>query len=173
MQIALHADFYLVCGIRLWGELMVIRQRLELLDQIKGLAILFVVFTHLPFWDTSIRLKLGFPFWVDQAVPLFMVTSGFVLLRDASSEGVNLKRIARLLVPYTISFVVMMAIIKTQDGISVEASVATVLGLSRDVAGSLGKPFGTMLLFVCGGPGPGGYYIPVLVQLYLFVPLLK
>lgn len=144
-----------------------------LFDQIKGMAILFVVLTHLPFWDAGTRLGLGFPFWVDQAVPLFMVTSGFVLFRDTSGEGGAPRRLARLLIPYTISFVAMMAVLKARNGASVETSVATVLGLSLGEAESLGKPLATLALFVCGGPGPGGYYIPVLVELYLLAPLLR
>ena len=36
------------------------------------------------------RLGLGFPFWIDQAVPLFMVVSGFVLLRETAPPSLFL-----------------------------------------------------------------------------------
>lgn len=47
------------------------------LDIIKAFCILFVIITHDSISD-SFRLKTLFPFWINMAVPMFMIISGYV-----------------------------------------------------------------------------------------------
>ena len=47
-------------------------------DFLKGICILLVIFTHCT-WTEAERLKYLFPFWVDMAVPVFMILSQIFL----------------------------------------------------------------------------------------------
>ena len=46
---------------------MIYRKRLDYIDTLKGVCILFVVFTHMK-WSDSDRLLLGFPSWIAMTV---------------------------------------------------------------------------------------------------------
>lgn len=45
-------------------------------DILKGICIVCIVITHFSWSDTERRMFL-FPFWIDMAVPVFMVISGY------------------------------------------------------------------------------------------------
>ena len=53
------------------------QDRKSVIDIIKGIAILAVIITHTS-WTKEERLSYLFPFWIDQAVPVFMIMSGYV-----------------------------------------------------------------------------------------------
>lgn len=61
--------------------------RLQHLDFYKGICILFIIITHYN-WTDQQRLAYGFPFWIDMAVPIFMVITGYV---SALSKKRNLQ----------------------------------------------------------------------------------
>ena len=46
------------------------------IDYIKAIAIIFVIFTHCN-WTEEQRKLLFFPFWINLAVPLFMIVTGY------------------------------------------------------------------------------------------------
>lgn len=52
-------------------------QRYTNLDVVKGICILMAIFTHYD-WSDKQRILLLFPFWIDMAVPVFMVITGYV-----------------------------------------------------------------------------------------------
>lgn len=54
-----------------------IDERYRSVDFIKGICILFIIITHHS-WSKAEMSKYLFPFWIDMAVPLFMIISGFV-----------------------------------------------------------------------------------------------
>ena len=79
-------------------------------DLLKGICILAVIFTHCA-WSDEERLMLPFPFWIDMAVPMFLILSGFVSTKSFISKGLyDLKQVfqVRLIiskfVQYTIPF---------------------------------------------------------------------
>ena len=51
-------------------------KRNQFIDVLKGICIIFVIITHYN-WSNAARLKYFFPFWIDMAVPIFMIISGY------------------------------------------------------------------------------------------------
>lgn len=64
-------------------------KRNKQLDIIKGICIIFVIVTHFA-WTTNERLKYGFPFWIDMAVPIFMVITGYVSAASYEKKKLSL-----------------------------------------------------------------------------------
>lgn len=60
----------------------------RLIDFLKGSCILFVILTHYA-WSDAERLSYLFPFWIDMAVPVFMVISGFVGAKSFHRRGID------------------------------------------------------------------------------------
>lgn len=135
------------------------QERLHNLDVYKGICILFIILTHFN-WNESQRLRMGFPFWVDMAVPIFMVISGYVyaLLDNglALKEQYSIRRISskwlRFIVPFFVVYLLEILVhILLRDKITASYLV-----------------YG----FISGGEGPGSYYTPVMVQFILIIPLI-
>lgn len=61
------------------------------IDFIKGICILFIIITHF-IWDDNERLRYLFPFYIDMAVPIFMIISGY--LNALSFNGKNMSKIS-------------------------------------------------------------------------------
>lgn len=145
--------------------------RNQAIDLLKGICILFVILTHFS-WSPQEELDMGFPFWVDLAVPVFMVISfyvnclsfnrkGIVTVADAYQVKNWLKSFVRYTVPYLIIYFV-------------EAVALLVYSLT-DI--SVGEGYAVtwqeyILAFFSGGWGPGSYYYPILVQLLFFFPFI-
>ena len=53
------------------------KQHNHFVDALKGVCIIFVIVLHLP-WSDEKRLQYLFPFWMNMAVPIFMIISGYV-----------------------------------------------------------------------------------------------
>ena len=136
------------------------------LDIIKAFCIVFVIITHDAISD-SFRLKALFPFWINMAVPVFMIISGYVYA--ISFEKNNISEIQqayspRFLVPkiirYTVPFVMAFAVEVIGDYIAYKLGVGN-FSIKRWVK-----------LFFEGGKGPGSYYYPLMLQFLLFYPLV-
>ena len=52
-------------------------KRNHFLDVLKGICILLVILNHFE-WEKEQALHLLFPFWMNPAVPIFMIISGFL-----------------------------------------------------------------------------------------------
>lgn len=140
---------------------MILGKRNTTVDVIKGICILFVIITHFE-WQNSERMALGFPFWIDMAVPVFMIISGYV--SSLSAEKRNIKGVSDLYLPsvivpklirYTIPFLIIYlinSVIFFSDGS---------WGISQIVFG-----------IFSGGTGPGAYYYPVLIQFVFLFPVV-
>ncbi len=123
---------------------------------------------HFPFAE-GFTNKALFPFWVTFAVPAFLFISGYV--SALSSQRKNLgdigqlysprdlfARCLRFLIPYTIVFVFAQIIFR-------------VTGLYR--VGPV--EYGLKALFfdyLCGGFGPGSYYVPMMIEFVFVFPLI-
>ena len=97
------------------------------IDVLKGICILIVIITHYN-WDKGERLKYLFPFWVEMAVPVFMIISGYVSSKSFEKKQIN--KLAQAYEPflilskilrYTIPFIIVYML---SDGTLWEAQTA-------------------------------------------------
>lgn len=143
------------------------QKHIDLIDLLKGFAILSVIYLHSGFSGEVSKAVLA-PFLFNLAVPIFMIVSGFTysfsLSKNDDSKSVlksyysfhNLyKKLIRILPCYLIIFI-----------IEIIADPMEFTGVK-----SIAKFF--YYLFTGGYVFPGSYYIPVLIQLILIFPLLK
>ena len=63
-------------------------QREYFFDILKAICILFVIIAHSG-WSTKIEKKLFFPFWIDMAVQIFMIISGYVCAKSLKRNGIQ------------------------------------------------------------------------------------
>ncbi len=132
-------------------------------DFIKGICIIFVIVTHYS-WENSERLAFLFPFWIDMAVPVFMIISGFVYAESFQKQAFTqlcqtyyLQSIMRRIVRYTVPFVFAFV---------VEEVVYTSLGVVQHSLNDI------WVVFLRGGFGPGSYYFPIMIQFIFFFPII-
>lgn len=133
------------------------------IDLVKGILILFVVVTHYA-WQDNERLYLLFPFWIDMAVPLFMVISGFVY-----SKSFQKNNIITIDKAYTIDSVLGKIIRYTIPLVIVFLAEEIVFSVVLDVRHSLSKMF---FSFLNGGYGQGSYYYPLMIQFIFCFPVI-
>lgn len=92
-------------------------RRSNLLDIIKGLMIIFIIITHFRFVYPDDYQKYGFFFWIDMAVPIFMVITGYLYAMQFEKKGIDtiekawlkeiiLPKILRFVIPFGIAFLV-------------------------------------------------------------------
>lgn len=88
-------------------------QRMPIIDNIKGVMILFVIITHFRWEYPSDFLKYGFVYYIDMAVPVFMVLSSYLaalsgknhrLVSEMYSLDYMLKKWLRFIIPFLIAF---------------------------------------------------------------------
>ncbi len=141
----------------------------QAIDLLKGVCIIFVVFTHFS-WTAKERLVMGIPFWIDMAVPIFMLISGYVntlsynrkqikSFADAYAVKNWLKSFVRYTVPYLIIFLLEAVVI----------CIASSLKLVPDMTV---KWYEYITALFTGGWGQGSYYYPVLLQFLVFFPCI-
>lgn len=138
------------------------KKRSNILDIIKGLMIIFIIITHFRFVYPDDYKRYGFFFWIDMAVPVFMIITGYVTsiqyrkrgiesLDQAYSIDVVIPKVLRFLVPFLIIMLLELPYMILVNEISIiEIIVNTVRG----------------------GIGPGAYYTPIMIQLVFLVPLI-
>ena len=133
------------------------------LDFLKGICIILVVITHYS-WNDTQRVKFLFPFWIDIAVPIFMLITGYVYslsYNKSSSSSLRViytpKSIIIKILRYTIPFVPVF-IAEVVLHIIFKGERHTIIQLVKD--------------FVMGGYGPGSYYYPVMIQVVFIMPLI-
>ncbi len=134
------------------------------LDIIKGLCALFITATHYIFTADD-RLRYLFPFWIDMAVPIFMMITGYV-----GTISYRKKNITTIEAAYDWHVVITKAL-----RYSIPFVMAWLLEFIRIVYinGIHDVHLPAMLIhFAQGGEGPGAYYYPLLMQLIIVFPLL-
>ena len=127
------------------------KHRNNLIDAIKAVSIFFIIFTHYSF-DIKQRALMFFPFWVDQAVPIFMIISGYLYASSFSKMEVlyTTKNIVRNLVRFIFPFIFIYLI----------------------YVYLFSWGWNAVILFFKGGVGPGSYYFPVMLQFVFIYPLI-
>ncbi|MBZ9688903.1 acyltransferase family protein [Clostridium estertheticum] len=136
-------------------------QRILQIDYLKGLAIIFVILIH------TMTVKqldfIGAPYYILQAVPVFLFLFGYNTTHSYVIRGMNnlkscyeraylTKRIKKILVPYAYIWILQLLVI-----IILKMPIT-----KQDI----------IYNFIIGGWGPGGYFIPIILQLILIIPLL-
>lgn len=144
------------------GGLRDSKQREYFVDVIKGICALFVIVTHFNLsWEE--RTQYLFPFWIDMAVPIFMIISGYVNTKSYQNNQIDtfnkayamngiIKKLVRVMVPFVIVFIIEEAICIWQ-GASINF-----------------WQFG--FDFLNGGKGPGSYYFPIMLQFIFVFPAI-
>jgi peptidoglycan/LPS O-acetylase OafA/YrhL len=156
------------------GEGQAVRH-IRQIDVLKGLAIIAVIIIH-TFSDT-ILAAIGGPFHVMQAVPVFILlaafTSAYALVAHqkktlAASYDVSIliRRVKRILGPYLVVWIIQFALILSIF------SVLSGYSFSQYVNYFPYQGLDIVLNFFSGGQGPGSYFIPVILQQILLLPLL-
>lgn len=64
-------------------------KRSNLLDIIKGVMIVFIIITHFKFVYPDDYQKYGFFFWIDMAVPVFMIITGYLYAMQFENKGID------------------------------------------------------------------------------------
>ncbi len=134
----------------------------SLIDIIKGLCILFVIFTHYQ-WTNEEWHRMLFPFWIDMAVPVFMIISGYLgassffnrnvnTIKDAYSLSLLISKCLRLIIPFTIAFLLELIV---------------EIGFIHNKSA-----IGLFTSYFTGGFGPGSYYFPIMIQFVFIFPLI-
>ena len=134
------------------------RARIFYFDILKVIAIIFVLITHCNFSLVQ-RENIVFWFFIEMAVPIFLIVTGYNLSTSASNKKITSWKelytknyffhyLPKILIPYCIYFVffIILSIFVFHQSFSF---------------------FDVIKLFVCGGNGPGSYYVPLLVQIYI------
>ncbi len=145
------------------------------IDCIKGIAILFVLVTHYK-WTTEEELTLLFPYWIDMAVPFFMVASGYVSALSYSEKGIKeigdcyradiiFSRIIRYTVPFMVAFFIELLV---YFWLKSNMRDILIIGLGTDNLSFIN----ILKMFISGGNGPGSYYYPLLIPFPFVFPVI-
>lgn len=144
-------------------------QRIMAIDYLKSFAVVLVILTHA--LSKNQRLKIGGPFWISMAVPIFMILSGFTNSLSADKNKIHSVQqffmkdrikthLLRILIPYLTILLLELFVGGFQSN---------VLGIGPFVSFTL-KDF--IIYALTGGTTPGSYYIPLLVQFVVIFPFM-
>lgn len=144
------------------------RERNHLFDIIKAACALTVVVTHLH-WGKEIRRNFVFYGMVDMAVPMYMLISCYLRARKRKCLGfreyISWGNTGRSLLTLGIAYGITAA---------VEMLAAVLIRFVRpSIQYAFLNSFGAWLKWLLTGlSGPGSYYVPVMVQLIVYFPLV-
>lgn len=144
------------------------KQRSGFLDMLKMVCVIMIVITHVS-WSNSERNSFVFPFIIDMAVPIFMIISGYLRAKKIEKIGFkkfisirsSLMSLGNLMIAY-----LMVAIVEI-----IAAILTSHFNLGFD-ASYIQSPAVFFKWLLTGLSGPGSYYIPVMVQLIIYYPLI-
>ena len=125
-------------------------------DSLKGIAMLSIVITHFA-WSDAERMNPVFPYFIDMAVPMMMFCMAFLWSihgdeTDIYNGKIIGRKLFRILFPYLLCFIP-------------DIFYAFKTGEAYDLISAIN-------LFLVGGRGPGSYYVPVMVQIIFFFPII-
>jgi len=133
------------------------------IDLLKGMAIISVILLHNTYFLKIMPYILG-PFYIWQAVPVFIIIAGFNGFLFYSKRNIAsllqcyrlpllIHRIERILMPYTAIWII--------------ETIVLLFLLDRAFS-----PRGLLVSFLTGGEGPGSYFVPIIIQHILITPVL-
>lgn len=140
--------------------------RNHFIDLLKGICIIFVIVTHFS-WRDEEKLQYYFPYWLNMAVPIFMIISGYVYAFsfrkhkiETVSDAYSLKCVVPKIVRYTVPFAIAYII-----------EIVYMIMTGRFVAEE-GVILNLVSNFIVGGYGPGSYYFPLMIQFIFVYPII-
>lgn len=139
---------------------MLEQKRFDQIDILKGLAIISVIFLHS--LTAAQRDYIGGPFYIYQAVPVFMVLAGFNGISSYERRGCKTLRevynwtflsskLHRLLLPYLFVCIIELGLL---------------VGFLHMTASQV------VTIFSTGGYGPGSYFLPIILQTTFILPII-
>jgi peptidoglycan/LPS O-acetylase OafA/YrhL len=143
------------------------------IDILKGLAIISVILIHV--YNNNFLLLIGAPFYLMQAVPVFLLLAAFnngfalssvrkITLEQCYDLSVIFRRLKRLMVPYLVVWIFQLLLVLW----FLESEIDIYL---QDPNHFFYNGFNWFFNFLSGANGPGHYFIPLVVQLIFLVPL--
>ncbi|MBE5867367.1 MAG: acyltransferase [Lachnospiraceae bacterium] len=136
------------------------------IDVLKGIGAIFIIITHFP-WTDAERVKFLFPFWIETAVPLFMIISGYVYAISYKKQGIHClseaylpRNIVNKLIRYTFPFLVVYI-----SELIYLSAVGNII-INRD------NYLEWVFCFFRGGLGLGSYYYPLMIQFIFLYPII-
>ena len=136
------------------------QNRNSLVDALKGICVLCVIVSHFG-WRGSEWLKLLFPFWIDMAVPVFMVISGYV--QFLSFEKHQIERFGQC---YAAAFIVPKI---------TRYSVPFLMTMAFQLLVKIARrsfSWNSVIAVFRGGEGAGSYYFPIMMQFLFMYPVI-
>lgn len=124
------------------------------IDVMKGLAIIFVILIH-SFNDETLH-NIGAPFYILQAVPLFLIISGY-----NQTQSYNRHSIESLTDFYRLAFL-WKKLYRLLPIALIVYAVQTLFGPDKH----------SFFFYLIGRGGYGGYYISIMIQAIIVLPLL-
>lgn len=141
-------------------------ERNHTIDSIRGICILCIIITHYTFSEAE-RLKYLFPFWINMAVPVFMILSGYVNMQSFKAQSIScikdaynfhfVKRITRFTIPFLLFYIIELVL--ANFPFIHEISDITLYHFN-------------IWIFLAGGIGPGSYYYPIMIQFIILFPFV-
>jgi hypothetical protein len=153
-------------------------------DMLKGLAIISVILLHS--WNDSFLLQIGAPYYIGQAVPIFIIiaayngvnsyirTNSITLIQCYSSIPRRMSRLLWLHLSFLIIeylFILFIAFFKND----IFTTLVSITGKSPDRIQAVIATYSIPNLFsfiVTGGYGFGSFFVPVLIPLIFTLPIL-
>ena len=138
-----------------------------MIDILKGLACLSVILTHA--FDRDTFLSILGPIHINQAVPIFIIIAGYngalfyqrrnFLFSDCLKRyyepSILFHRINRIVMPFSLIWMFQILIIIYFSNIKLNLGI-----------------WSLVTSFLTGGWGPGSYFVPVILQHILLLPIL-
>lgn len=135
------------------------------IDLFKGILIILIIVTHFA-WEDEERLRYLFPFWIDMAVPLFMMISGYAFVRsfqknriDSFSDAYSVKNVLPKVLRFTVPFFIAFTL---EEAYFLHKNFQFSLSLLKDL----------FFCFLQGGIGFGSYYYPIMIQFIFVFPII-
>jgi peptidoglycan/LPS O-acetylase OafA/YrhL len=144
------------------------------IDILKGLAIISVILMHT--YSEKLLTAYGAPFYLFQAVPVFLLLAAFNNAQSLSllkmrtlaqcyDIAIILRRMKRLMVSYTVIWIIQLVLVFWVLASMIDLKV-------QNPNHFFYSGIDTVIFnFLCGANGPGNYFIPLIVQFIILVPL--
>lgn len=146
-----------------------ISQRIMAIDYLKSIAVILVILTHA--LSKQQRLRIGGPFWISMAVPIFMILSGFTNSLSADKNNIYstkqyfkkeqlLSELSKILIPYLV-IILLEIMLGGFQRIFFEVGPFMSFGLKEFI-----------VFVLTGGTTPGSYYVLILLQFVVIFPFM-
>ncbi len=142
--------------------------RESLLDLVKMICILMIVTTHIS-WTDAERNIIVFPLIIDMAVPIFLIISAYLRTKKISSLGY--KKFISIRYSFISFMNLMVAYIIV---VAIEILIALIFKCigKGDEFPYLNSLITFIKWFIAGATGPGSYYVPIMIQLIIYFPIV-